>query len=89
MIVLMCRNSNYAQALLCTSPVANALQPEGAATDQPGFCATAAAAKDLADENSELQSYLVSNAELLRRLEREVLHAESLSVQLLQSQAVC
>ena len=66
-----------------------ALQSEGATADQPSFCATAAAAKDLADENSELQGYLVSNAELIRKLEKEVLHAESLSVQLLQSRAVC
>ena len=65
------------------------MQAEEAAADQPGFCATATAAENLANENLELQSYLVSNAELLRKLEREVLHAESLSVQLLQSQSVC
>ena len=68
---------------------ASALQAERAAADQPDFCSTAAAARDLADENSELHGYLLSNAELLRKLEREVLHAESLSVQLLQCQAIC
>lgn len=57
--------------------------------DQPSFTSTAAAADSLAKENEELQGYLHSNAELLKKLEGEMLHAESLSIQLLQVQTAC
>lgn len=56
---------------------------------QQGFCHAAAATERLADENAELQQYLLSNADLIKKLEREVLHAESLSIQLLHAQQAC
>ena len=49
---------------------------------------TALAAETLAEDNEELQAYLSSNATLLKMLESEMLHTESLTVQMLQSQAV-
>ena len=51
-----------------------------------GLSATATAAKDLTDVDGQLRTYLQSNVDLLRKLENEVLHAESLAVQLLQAQ---
>ena len=51
-----------------------------------GLSATATAAKDLMDVDGQLRTYLQSNVDLLRKLENEVLHAESLAVQLLQAQ---
>ena len=67
----------------------HALQDSGKVQTQPGFCTTASAAKTLATENEELLTYLTANAQLLKTLEQEVLHAESLAVQLLQAPQVC
>lgn len=54
------------------------------------FSATATAAEGLAEVDNELRACLATNSQLLEKVEVEVLHAESLAVQLLQtSQQAC
>jgi hypothetical protein len=56
---------------------------------ETGFSATAKAAEGLAEVDEELRTCLRTNSELLEKLEREVLYAESLAVHILQTQQAC
>ena len=52
-----------------------------------GLPLTAKLADTLADTDGQLRMLLESNAGLLRQVEHEVIHAESLAVQMLQTEA--
>ena len=62
---------------------------QAGSSEETGFSATATAAKELAEVDDELRACLATNCQLLHKLEVEVLHAESLAVQLLQAQQAC